>query len=239
MKEYAEKTEVLTPVAADGSQPKATPVPQPIFRYSDEEHRIPDATLWCWTHNNRPVAFQKVEGNNFGGGRQWTVCFASLSEGLITVHWPEGRKHAMTKPGLVFRPIPEAEAPSPNPRLRSVQIRAMKDRFSSRMGNSDGSSNSESRTIPKPLFEYADPDTKLPIGAAFGMTSTGTNPNVILVIEARTTATGETRWEYAHARMTGSSVQFRYDDQILWTEKGTSSGDKGNWIYFFLARSFE
>lgn len=239
MKEYARETVITLPVAAEGSRPKATPVELPLIRYSDEEHRIPDATLWAWTHNNRPVAFQKVEGNNWGGGRQWTICFASLSEELITVTWPNSRTHAMTKPGLQFRPITDAEAPASNPRLRSNQMRTLKERFTARLGNSDGSSRAVSRTLPKPLLEYTDPATKLPIGAVFGMTASGTNPNVLLVIEARPAPDGQLRWEYAHARMTGSSMELYDKETRLKTEGGTGSGDFGNWIYFFLPRAFE
>lgn len=239
MKDYARETEITLPAAADGTRPKATPVELPLIRYSDEEHRIPDATLWAWTHNNRPVAFQKVEGNNWGGGRQWTICFASLSEKLITVQWSKKRTHAMTKPGLRFQPITDAEAPATNPRLRSNQIRMLKVRFTAKLGNSDGSSRAVSRTLPKPLLEYADPETKLPIGAVFGMTASGTNPNVLLVIEARPGPDGQLRWEYAHARMTGSSMELFDKDIQLKAEGGSGSGDFGNWIYFFLPRSFE
>ncbi|MGH7137596.1 MAG: hypothetical protein ACREHD_17760, partial [Pirellulales bacterium] len=33
----------------------------PVFRYDDQPRRFLDATMWVWTDNGRPVAFQKVE----------------------------------------------------------------------------------------------------------------------------------------------------------------------------------
>jgi hypothetical protein len=39
--------------------------------------------------------------------------------------------------------------------------------------------------------------------------------------------------------MTGSAVEFRYDDTVLVAEKGMASGNFGNWIFFFMERNFD
>jgi len=96
----------------------------------------------------------------------------------------------------------------------------------------------ETRTMPKPLFEYKDPLTKLPLGAIFGMSSTGTNPDLLLLIEARRDGEGKLRWEYAHARMTSASVRMRLDETEIWSEKSVSSADFDNWLFYFLRRDF-
>ncbi len=239
MTKHASDTEVMVASPDGGPMQPATRSEKAIFRYSDEEHRIPDATLWVWTRDNRPVAFQKVEGNNFGGGRAGTICFTSASERLISAKWPSRAEFKATKPGVTFRPIPDAPPPSANPRTRAAQFRELKDRFTARLGNSSGNDVAAARTLPKPLFEYFEPDSKLPVGAVFGMTSTGTNPNFLLVLEVRSDSEGQPRWEYAHARMTGSAVEFRYDDTVLVAEKGMASGNFGNWIFFFMERNFD
>ena len=240
MRDYAEKTKVKL-IGGDGTQDEfAKMVPRPVFRYSDEEHRIPDATLWVWVRDSRPVAFQKVEGNNHGGGRQWTICFASLSEGLVNVSWQARPDFAAKKPGLKFNPITNADAPSDNPRLRKAQIKSLKDRFSARFGvKDDGTSGSEARIIAKALFEYEDEATKAPLGAIFGMTSTGTNPSILLLIEARKDKTGTLQWEYALARMTSFSIRARLDDNEIWAEPDAGNGAFENWLYYFLRRDFE
>ena len=43
----------------------------------------------------------------------------------------------------------------------------------------------EMRLLSKPIFEYTDPKTHLPLGGIFGMASNGTNPDVLIEIEAR------------------------------------------------------
>ena len=245
MRTYSEGTKIKVPekneAGTDGDH-LAELVPAPVFRYSDEERAIPDATLWIWTTNARPIALQKVEGNNHGGGQGWTICFTSLSEGLINAEWPTGRKYSSTKPGLTFRPIPEAEVPADNARARVAQIRTLKDRFTGRLAvNADGTGGSETRTIAKPLFEYADPKTKLRLGAIFGMSATGTNPDLLLLIEARRDADGKGRWEYATARMTSTAVRVRLDDGEVWAEPAVDNAKSvsENWLFYFLRRDFK
>jgi hypothetical protein len=242
MRDFAESTAIR--LAAVNGEPEQTAklVPNPVFRYSDEERFIPDATLWVWTRDARPVAFQKVEGNNHGGGQMWTICFASLSEGLLNVRWPLARpprEYTARTPGVTFEPIPKADPPAETARKRTAQLRALKDRFSGRLGvNDQGKGGAETRTMAKPIFEYADPESKLPMGAIFGLSSTGTNPDLLLLIEARRDEAGAWRWEYAHARMTSASLRVRLDDDEVWAEGNATPGALDNWIYYFLSRDF-
>lgn len=75
----------------------------------------------------------------------------------------------------------------------------------------------------------------------FGMSSTGTNPDLLLLIEARPAAGGQLRWENALARMTSASIRVRLDDVEIWSEAGVppNSSTPENWIYYFLTRSFQ
>ncbi|HQU42485.1 MAG: hypothetical protein B7Z73_01535 [Planctomycetia bacterium 21-64-5] len=240
MREYAEGTQIELKGgnADDNGDPKlAEMVPNPVLRYSDEEHRIPDATLWVWTSDGRPVAFQKVEGNDHGGGQQWTICFTSLSEGPVKVKWPMDR--SFTSQGVTFRPIPGAEIPSENARLRTAQIKALKEQFSARFWfNANGKGGSEARILPTPLFEYSDPKTTMPWGAVFDMSSTGTNPSALLLIDARHGEAGRMQWHYGFARMTAVSVRASLNNVEVWSEPGASKFRSGRWTYFFLPRDF-
>jgi hypothetical protein len=244
MRTYAEETQIELQGGNpdnNGDRKSAEMVPNPVLRYSDEEHRIPDATLWVWTSEGRPVAFQKVEGNDHGGGRQWTICFASLSEGAVKVKWPMGRSFASR--GVTFRPIPDAETPSDSARLRTGQIKVLKERFSAGFGfKADGKAGDigwgEARILSKPLFEYSDPKTKMPWGALFGMSSTGTNPGAILLIDARPGEAGKLQWHYGLARMTTVSVRASLDNVEIWSEPEVKQLVPDRWTYFFLPRDF-
>ena len=95
--------------------------------------------------------------------------------------------------------------------------------------------------MAKPIFEYADPDSKLPLGAIFGLSSTGTNPDLLLLIEARRDGEGKWRWEYAHARMTSASLRVRLNDDEVWAEGFAPMSNPvfDNWTFYFLGRDFE
>src|SRR5260370_1766730 len=67
MREYSKDTTVRVKMPGDDDEATADLVPTPVFRYSSQVI-ADDATLWIWTRDARPVALQKVEVNNFGGG---------------------------------------------------------------------------------------------------------------------------------------------------------------------------
>src|SRR4029450_9998270 len=39
---------------------------KPVFRYDDQPRRFIDATMWVWTDQGRPMAFQKIEAVEYG-----------------------------------------------------------------------------------------------------------------------------------------------------------------------------
>jgi hypothetical protein len=234
MQDYAGDTQIVLKTG-DGDE-EAEVVPDPVFRYSDVEREIPDATLWVWTREARPVAFQKVEVNAHGGSSLWTICFASLSPDLVDVRWPAEpvrRTYESTAPGVTFRPIPDVDPPSDNPRLRSIQIKRLKDRFSARLDPAG-----EARFMPRPIFEYEDPESKLQLGSIFGLSATGTNPDALLLIEARPYDENELRWEYAHARLTTNGVTLKCDDEVVWEDPPVPNNEnvQANWTFYFMSR---
>ena len=157
---------------------EAQVVARPIFRYSGDNIHADDATLWVWTYQSRPVAFQKIEVNNIPhilNGRSWTICFGSTCDSLFDVTWPGGRKYSTRVPGAVFRPVPGAAPPADDARTRSRQLKSLKDRFTGyTLGPAPkGPADYELKPLPTPVFEYDDPESKLPLGAVFNMVNPG------------------------------------------------------------------
>ena len=67
-------------------------VSEPIFRYSDEQRQIRDATMWVWTVQGRPVSLMKLERYGFPEPeRRWLHNLASTSPNLLSVTWPFDR----------------------------------------------------------------------------------------------------------------------------------------------------
>lgn len=211
-------------------------VPEPVMRYSDEPRFIPNAAMWIWLKNARPVAIQKVEVNNFNKLPLWTICWASLSEELITARWSDSSSFETTTPGWNFKPVSNVAAPAAKETARNLQLRAIARRFSGQVVSFLNGDRVELRLMPRPIFEYSDPDTKLPVGAIFGLASNGTNPTLLVAVEARQSGDGQLRWVHAHSRLTSEAGHLKLDDTTIWEfeAKPPPPKDLDNWTYFFV-----
>jgi len=244
MRDFAKDTTLRVTMPGEDEETLADLVPNPIFRFNTKAI-ADDGTLWIWTRDGRPVALQKEEVCNYGG-RLWTICFASVSEGIVTAHWPEARRYRATEPGVKYLPIPGTEAPSDKARTRTAQMKTIKDRFSGLNGRfvADEKGALELKPITSPLYEYADKDTKLPLGAIFSMVEDKgeMNPGLLLILEARPDGKGKLRWEYAIVRLGMGQVLLRLDDKEVWRSSAvTSNRDQvhDNWTFYFIPRKFE
>ncbi|TXT33790.1 MAG: hypothetical protein FD138_1793 [Planctomycetota bacterium] len=233
-REFVKETRVA--VRGDGREQLGELKAEPVMRYSDEPRFISDATLWVWSVNSRPVAIQKVEVNDLVAVPLWTICFGSFAETNVEVKWSSGHTFQSKEPGWSFEPIADAEAPAERAAARSLQMRALSRRFAGHVVPVTQKSKVEMRLLPKPIYEYSDPETKLPLGAVFSLASNGTNPTIFLAIEARRDKEGRLGWFHAHTRMTSDPGELRLDDKLIWEFREVRHE---NWVHFFLRRDIE
>jgi len=78
------------------------------------------------------------------------------------------------------------------------------------------------RLLSRPIYEYADPKTDEFRGGVLGFTTTGTNPDVLVILEVGGEA-GDPSWNYAAARMTASGVTLKHRDQTVWEIESVNS----------------
>lgn len=246
MREYSEGTTINLVGEGKEAGQTAKLAAQPVFRYSGDNIFADNATLWVWTHDARPVAFQKIEVNNIGGQQQWTICFGSVYEGLFDVHWPSGRHFSSRAPGVEFRPIPEAAAPSDDAKARTRQLKKLKDRFTGRVDGHGprGVIKYDLKPLPTPIFEYADPKTGLPLGAVFSLVNHDKgelNPVFLLLLEAKSDGDGKLRWEYAARRLTIWSARLLLDEKEVFSLPIVQINDQvhDDWTFYMLPRDFE
>ena len=101
-------------------------------------------------------------------------------------------------PGVTPRPIPDAPAPARSPAQRLAQMSDLARDFSGTTQDRE-ERRWELRLLPKPLYRYESTDPDVLDGAVFAfVSSAGTDPEAILVLEARK-APGEAApsWHYA------------------------------------------
>ena len=72
------------------------------------------------------------------------------------------------------------------------------------------------RRFKKPWLRYGKAGSGVDDGALFAF-STGTDPEVVLMIESRPDPAGVLRWEYALAPMTSFEVKVSWKRNEVWT----------------------
>ncbi len=207
---------------------------KPLVRYGDETRYIQDSTLWVWMDGSLPVAFQKVEINNWVANYpQWTFCFSTMSAHPLKATWP-GRAGAFAAEATEFLPIEGRPAPGKDKRSRSLQMREMSRDFVVLSDN--GNKTSELRLMPRPLLEYDAPDQKVAAGAVFAQAE-GTNPDCLIAIHVIESDSGELKWAFAPVRMTSHGLTLKFQGKELWRDPNQpKSGDFKTWCYFFTPR---
>lgn len=113
--------------------------------------------------------------------------------------------------GIAPAPIPGAPPPAKTAAARLVQIRRLAREFTAT--SADGDEERTLRLLTTPLYRNAETPQVLD-GALFSF-STGTDPEILLLIEA---VTGTSPlWHYSIARFSHLTLRVRYNGQQVWS----------------------
>lgn len=209
----------------------------PVFRYSDQPRGFVDATLWCWGATGRPAAVAKVEMVVDKGKPYWQYCLASTADEPLEVNFGGVRRFTASQPGIEFKSIADANVPQDTPAGRLRQMKELFARFSStvhsRHVDSDELVKQEMRSLPSPIHRYAG--AGVDDGVIFGLTSNGTNPDLLVFIELRSVGDQPKTPHYGIVRMTDAELHVRIDDHEVWNSP--YQAPKVTWTSVFLPRT--
>jgi hypothetical protein len=112
--------------------------------------------------------------------------------------------------------IPDAPTPAESPKSRLVQLRALARDFSAHSISPYDEGRWELRLLTQPLYRYESTDPVVVDGAVFAyVTSAGTDPEVLLVLEARKIE-DKVQWVYAAARFSDFNLFVEYKERQVW-----------------------
>lgn len=221
MRRRAMALTVATKVAGNVSM---TPIIEnPLLRYSNPAAQVvtPDATVWGWGRQGRPLALASIEDLGCE--------IVSLAEQPVSATAKSGLKWSSDAAGLKWNKLPESFVPAETPTLRARQMKEISQKFSA-TGHYGTTEKVELRLLVRPLHRYADPTDGLVDGSLFAFVA-GTNPEVILLIECRSSDAGDGSnrnhldWNYAFTRLSAGELEARLEDKVVWTCPGV-----GSWI---------
>lgn len=207
---------------------------EPVLRWDNPISGVKDGTVFIWTHNGRPEVAAQVF---LARGEIWLHEFQSLSLDSLegqrddTVFWHP--KMGVTEPQL----LSDAPRPAGTSAGRLLQMRSLARTFSAavdfRVSSGNEREHFELRMLRTPLHRYGAADSEILDGALFAFVQ-GTNPEVLLMIEARAADDGY-RWTYCLAPMTGYRVEASRGGKSIWSvpeqKPGSRDPSGAYWIH--------
>lgn len=188
---------------------------EPLVRYNDPPRGIQDGTLWGWGDHGRVTATLKVEHWTNPDGGHWSFGVASLATAPLEMTFSDGTVQTLRKPAWQPQTI-NAAPPAGSAVQRLVQMKTLARRFAVSVRSVHNPNPLELRLLPTAVDRYDDPASGILDGAVFGL-SFGTNPNVLLAIEAVKASAGNS-WQFGFARQGSGEMVARLDNKEVWTQ---------------------
>jgi hypothetical protein len=178
-----------------------------------------NGSVFVWTHDGRAEAVGTIFSHLVRGDPSRKVLahsFQSLSQEPLAGRRPsQPSAWSLDGAGIQPRSIPGAPPPAASRAARLTQMRALAREFSATTVLEDV--EQELRLLTQPLHRNERTTGDVLDGALFTFV-TGTDPELMLVIEARPTAEGEKpSWHYAAGRFTDLTLKLRHTEVELWT----------------------
>src|SRR5437763_1863964 len=125
-------------------------------------------------------------------------------------------------------------APAGQPAVRQRQLKALAQKFSGHEVWDPGNTRYDLRRLDRPLHAYRDEAAGLLDGALFALAN-GTNPEIMLFVEARADPRDATKaaWRFAVGRLSHAELHLEYDGrEVFSSPRGDrlSGPDKPYWL---------
>jgi hypothetical protein len=190
---------------------------EPVFEWLNPARNAQQGAVFLWLRDGRPAALACIFSQPHGKlpGRQIMHELHALDLEKLVVK-RDGYNQWKPQAGLARSELPDAGAPAATAGARLLQMRRLAQQFGGYEVDRDGK-RWELRLLPTPLFRYPAARTGVVDGALFAlMSSAGTDPEVLLLIEAKE-ADGKMRWEYACGRFSDWELRVKRKDKEVWS----------------------
>lgn len=187
---------------------------QPLLHWGNPARNGEDGAVYVWMRAGRPEVIGSVF--TYRDRRDRVIrkhAFHSLSHQPLSAEFDSRLVWAPKAAGVMFAPVPGAQAPAGDARRRLIQMRSLARQFSVQMIDLM-EQKSELRLMSQPLLRYEPTAGAVTDGAIFAF-AIGTDPEALLILEAR----GEQdslQWQYAFARFHFVSLVAEHQGEEVW-----------------------
>jgi hypothetical protein len=162
-------------------------LPSAVFRHSQPVRGDDIGAVYLWVDSaGLPGALGTVFAYSQGGpGERWVAHeFHSLHSSPLVGKWRGADAWSPAEPGVEWREVPKAPAAAESESARLRQMRQIGRRISAHSTDSDDSPW-ELRLLTQPIYQYTAKQPSDAIGGGVFLFCQGTDPELILLLEAR------------------------------------------------------
>jgi hypothetical protein len=189
----------------------------PVFEWVNLARGTTQGVIYVWLRDGRPAAVGcmfSYPHQSLPGRVVVHELHALDTEKLVVKRDSPNKWEPQT--GLARTALPDAPPPATTPAARLVQMRKLAAEFGGHEVDYGGK-RWELRLLPTPLYRYPEAKSGAVDGAVFAlMSNAGTDPEVLLVIEAREEG-GKLRWEYACGRFSDWDLYVTHKGKDVFT----------------------
>jgi hypothetical protein len=212
-------------------------IEKPLLVFGDAARRNENGTLWAFGAEGRPLAFlelyQAVEEN-----APWVHAVSLTGTDLVISQTPISGTWRPAITQIEPAAIPEVAPPLAREPQRLRQMKEIARRFTAHEFWDPDNSRFELRLLVQPVHRYRDERRGVLDGAAFVLAH-GTNPEVVLLIEAHGARPDQAQWRYSLARMGSAEFHVELDGREVWKRDRTPGivGAPTDPYWLFVSRS--
>lgn len=187
----------------------------PILRWSNPvPGKQTHGEVFLWTDRGRPEAILSLyEFVGTGDVIREQHEFCSLSLTNVIAGTKDKTVWSPKMAGVRMELVPDAAAPSELARVRLREMRSFAEQVTSEKTTREGDIR-QLRLLPQPLYRYEGTHPDILDAALFAYVE-GTDPEVVLLIEARSKENGY-QWTCGFARLNSIKMSASYKDKLIW-----------------------
>ena len=216
---------------ADADDKPLKRLPKAVFRHSQPVRGDDIGAVYLWVDEaGTPGAIGSVFAFTIDAPSRWVAHeFHSLASAPLTAKWRDQSPWAPAEAGLTWKELPDSSAVAADAEGRLRQMRAFSRRFA---GHSTDPKDGrwELRLVTQPIYQYTVEKPKDILGGAIFVLCQGTDPEVVISLQARKTADA-TRWHYACAAFSDYGLNVALDGKEVWSQAKNSGSarNKAHW----------
>jgi hypothetical protein len=196
---------------------KVKRIEKPLLYYSEPTRGKDRGSVWAWCEKGRPVALAKL-CQSVGVRSRWQISITNTSGRKLRASRDNAVWWLENESVVELKNIPNAPTPATDAEQRQRQLKQMALKFTGHEFWDPDNSRYELRRLERPLHTYQDESGGVQNGALYTLAN-GTNPEIMLFIEARVDPKNSTKaaWQFLVGRTAHAELRLEYDGKEVFT----------------------